>query len=87
MFRSSVRTLVGFVAACAIGMAILTSGDPEWEAIMGLANLAALCGGLIGAIVLRGREQRWCLGFSALCAAYFLLSLMYAVVLTFLGGH
>ena len=50
-----------------------------------LATLAALSGSLLGAAVLSGREQRWCLGLSVLCGAFLVLVLIYVIAVAFIG--
>jgi hypothetical protein len=85
MRHISIRTLMAFITVCAIGLTALTSTDPHQKVIMMLFTLAALFAGLIGAIVLRGREQSWCLGFSAFWGAYCLLAIVYLAALEILS--
>jgi hypothetical protein len=86
MHRCSTRTLMGFITVCAIGLTVLTSADKVWGPDMALFSLVALSGGLLGALVLRGREQDRCIGFCLFCGAYLVLMIVSIVVIETLGG-
>lgn len=82
----SIRTLMAFITVCAIGLAILTSADRNWRFDVLLFSVVALSGGLLGAIVLRGREQDWCVGCCIFCGAYLAVIIASIAVLEIAGG-
>jgi hypothetical protein len=82
MRRLSIRTVMAFIAPCALGLRAMTSTDDRWAAGMVLLTLTLLCGGLLGAMVLRDVDHRWCLSLSAFCGAYFLFLISCAIVQT-----
>jgi hypothetical protein len=79
--RYSIRALMTFIAAYAVGLTFLTGADGPRRLDMVLLCLAALFGGLLGAIVLRGREQAWCIVFCKLCGACLVLLIAFLVAL------
>jgi hypothetical protein len=70
MRRISVRSLMAIVLISAIGLAALRNASNLWAGIILLLDLAALAGAVLGAAIMRGREQAWWLGFVVFGAGY-----------------
>jgi hypothetical protein len=75
MRRISIRTLMAFVVVSAVGLAALRNGGELWVAILLLLALAAAGVAILGAALMRGREQAWWLGFVVFEGAYLVAAL------------
>jgi hypothetical protein len=71
----SIRSLMAFVVVAAVGLAALRNPNEIWAGIMPLLALAAVGTALLGAIILRGQEQYWWLGFAFFSGGYLALAL------------
>jgi hypothetical protein len=70
MRRISVRSLMAVVLISAIGLAALRNASSLWAGIILLLDMVALGGAVLGAAIMRGREQAWWLGFAVFGAGY-----------------
>jgi hypothetical protein len=75
MRRFSIRRLMAFVLVTAVGLSAIRNANEFWAAVLTIAALACVCGAVLGAILLRGRERAWWLGFAVLGGVYLLVSL------------
>jgi hypothetical protein len=75
MRRFSIRTLMAFVLVTAVGLSAIRNANEFWAAVMTIAALALVCGAVLVAFLLRGRERAWWLGFAVLGGMYLLISL------------
>jgi hypothetical protein len=75
MRRISIRTLMAFVIASAVGLAALRNAEPLWARLMLLTALSAVGIAGVGAIFTRRKERAWWVGFGVFCGGY--LSLAY----------
>jgi hypothetical protein len=70
MRRISIRTLMAFVLVSAIGLAALRNANEIWAGTMLLLALAAVGVAVMGAVILRGKERYWWLGFAVFSGGY-----------------
>ena len=70
MRRFSIRTLMSAIVVSAIGLAALRNASDLWAGIMLLVALAAVGVAVLGAIILRGRDRCWWLGFALFGCGY-----------------
>src|SRR6516165_8500643 len=75
MRRSSIRTLMAYVFVTAVGLSAIRNANEFWATVLTIVALASVCGAVLGAILLRGRERAWWLGFAVLGGVYLLVSL------------
>jgi hypothetical protein len=75
MYRFSICTLMVFVLVSAIGLAALRNANELWAGTMPLVALAATGTAVLGAVILRGRERFWWLGFALFSGGYLTLAL------------
>jgi hypothetical protein len=73
MRRFSIRTLMSAIVVSAIGLAALRNASDLWAGIMLLVALAAVGVAVLGAIILRGRDRCWWLGFALFGGGYLAL--------------
>ncbi len=73
MRRLSVRSLMAFILVAAIGLAALRNPSDLWAAVMLLVALVAVGIAVLGAVILRGRERCWSLGFALFSGGYLAL--------------
>jgi hypothetical protein len=66
----SIRTVMAFVLASAVGLAALRNANDQWAGILPLVTLAAVGVALLGAILTRGRERAWWLGCCMFIGGY-----------------
>src|SRR5271166_5790986 len=71
--RLTLASLMGLVAVSALGMTGLSSASTFWTAAAATVTLMLLLGAVLGAILLRGAEWAFCLGFALFGAVYFVL--------------
>ncbi len=71
--RLSLASLMGLVAVTALGMTGLFSASTFWTAAAATVTLMLLLGAVLGAILLRGGEWAFCLGFALFGIIYFVL--------------
>jgi len=64
---------MGLVAVTALGMTGLFSASTFWTAAAATVTLFLLLGAVLGAILLRGGERAFCLGFALFGVIYFVL--------------
>ncbi len=74
MRRFSVRSLMAFIFACAIGLAALRNANDLWAGAMLFVALAAFAVAVLGAVILRGRERSCWLGFALFSGGYLTLT-------------
>jgi hypothetical protein len=70
MRRISIRTTMAFVLVVAVGLAALRNANDLWAGSMLLAAMAATGAAILGAILSRGRERAWWLGFALFGGGY-----------------
>jgi hypothetical protein len=70
MRRFSIRSLMAFVVVSAVGLATLRNASDLWAGMMLLVDLAAVGVAVLGAILMRGRERAWWLGFAVFVGGY-----------------
>jgi hypothetical protein len=75
MRRFSIRTLMAFVLVTAVGLSALRNANAFWATVLTIVALASVCGAVLGASLLPGRERAWWLGFAVLGGVYLLVSL------------
>jgi hypothetical protein len=75
MYRFRIRTLMAFVLVCAAGIAALRNANEWWASTLPLVALVAVGAGVLGAIILRGAEQYWWLGFALFSGSYLALAI------------
>jgi hypothetical protein len=71
----SIRMLMVIVIIFAVGLAALRNASDLWVGTLLLADLFVLGTALMGAVILRGREQHWCIGFVSFAGFYLALSM------------
>ena len=71
--RLTIASLMGLVAVIALGMTGLFSASTFWTSAAATVTLAILLGAVLGAILLRGAERSFCLGFALFGVVYFVL--------------
>jgi hypothetical protein len=74
MRRLSIRSLMAFIVAAAVGLAALRNANELWAGMLLLVALAAVGFALMGAAILRGKERYWWAGFAFFGGAYLALS-------------
>jgi hypothetical protein len=72
----SIRTLMAVVIIVATGLAALKNANGVWVEGLMLMPLAALAATVLGALLQRGRERVWCLGFALAGGSYLALALV-----------
>ena len=75
MSRFSIRTLMVLIAGSAVGLAALRNANELWARVMMMLALGLVCVAGLWAILLRGRERAWWLGFAVLGCMYLSVSL------------
>src|ERR1035441_7935872 len=75
MRRISIRSLMALVLVSAVGLAALRNAGDLWAGMLLLGTLAAVGVAVMGAIILRGRERYWWLGFALFSGGYLALAL------------
>jgi hypothetical protein len=75
MRRFSIRTLMVLIAGSATGLAALRNANELWATVMMMLALGLVCVAGLWAILLRGRERAWWLGFAVLGCTYLSVSL------------
>jgi hypothetical protein len=70
MRRFSVRSLMVFIVGAAVGLAALRNANAYWAMGMSIALIGTLATSVVGALILRGKEQCACAGFAAFCVVY-----------------
>jgi hypothetical protein len=71
--RLSIAGMLGIVAALALGMAALFSAASLWLSAAATLTLAIFLSAVLGAILLRGSERAFCLGFALFSGVYLVL--------------
>jgi hypothetical protein len=71
--RLSIAGMLGIVALLALGMAALFSAASLWISVFATLTLSILLSAVLGAILLRGGERAFCLGFALFCGVYLVL--------------
>ncbi len=71
--RLTLASMMGLVAVSALGMTGLFSASTFWTAAAATVTLFLLLGAVLGAILLRGGEWAFCLGFALFGVIYFVL--------------
>jgi hypothetical protein len=66
---------MAFVLVSAVGLAALRNANELWAAVVTMVALAFVCVAVLWAILLRGRERAWRLGFAVLGGVYLFVSL------------
>jgi len=61
---------MAFVLVCAVGLAALRNANELWARVMMMVAVALVGVAVLWAILLRGRERAWWLGFAVLGATY-----------------
>ncbi len=74
MRRFSIRTLMALIAGSAVGLAALRNANDLWARVMMMLALGLVCVAGLWAILLRGRERAWWLGFAVLGCTYLSVS-------------
>jgi hypothetical protein len=72
--RFSIRTLMAVILVSAVGLAALRNANELWAGIMLLAVLIIVGMAILGAILLRGRDRAWWLGFALFAGGYLALA-------------
>jgi hypothetical protein len=75
MRRFSIRTLMAFVLVSAVGLAAIRNANERWAGVMMMLAMALFGVAALRAILLRGRERAWWLGFAVLGVTYLFVSL------------
>jgi hypothetical protein len=75
MRRFSIRTLMVLIAGSATGLAALRNANELWATVMMMLALGLVCVAGLWAILLRGRERAWWLGFAVFGCTYLSVSL------------
>jgi hypothetical protein len=75
MRRYSIRTLMAFVLFSAVGMAAIRDASALCATVMTIVALTCFCVAVLWAILVRGRERAWWLGFALLGGLYLSVSL------------
>ncbi len=75
MRRISIRRLMAVVFVSAVGLAALKDASDRWAGMLLLVAMAAVGVAVLGAIILRGREQCWWLSFALFSGGYLALAL------------
>ena len=73
MHRLSIRTLMAVIVVSGVGLAALKNANELWAGIMLLAILIIVGMAILGAILLRGRDRAWWLGFALFTGGYLAL--------------
>jgi hypothetical protein len=71
--RLTLASLLGIVAVVALGLAGIRSATTIWTSAAATLCLGVLLGSVLGACLLRGKEQAFCLGFALFGIIYLLL--------------
>ena len=71
--RLTLASLMGLVAVIALGMTGLFSASTFWTTAAATVTLSLLLGAVLGAILLRGAEWAFCLGFALFGVVYLVL--------------
>ena len=71
--RLTIASMLVIVALLALGMAALFSAAGFWISVVATLTLGMLLCTVLGAILLRGEERAFCLGFSLFAAVYLVL--------------
>ena len=71
--RLTVASLLGIVALAAFGLAGIRSATTLWTSAAATLTLALFLGVVLGAWMLRGKEQVFCLGFALFGIVYLVL--------------
>lgn len=71
----SIRALMAFILVSAVGLAALRNANEFWAVATTMAALACFLIAVAWAILLRGRQRAWWLGFAVLGGAYLFVSL------------
>ena len=74
MRRFSIRTAMAFILVSAIGLAALRGASELWAQMMLMTSAIAVGVSVLGASLVRGREQAWWLGFAVFGAGYLAVS-------------
>jgi hypothetical protein len=75
MRRFSIGSLMALVLICASSLAALRNASDLWAGLMTLVALASVGVSVMGAVILRGREQHWWAGFAFFGGGYLALTL------------
>ncbi len=71
--RLTLASMMGLVAVSALGMTGLFSASTFWTAAAATVTLMLLLGAVLGAVLLRGGEGAFCLGFALFGIVYLVL--------------
>jgi hypothetical protein len=71
--RVTLAGLLGIVAVAALGLAGIRSATTFWTSVASTLTLGLLLGAILGARLLRGNEQVFCLGFALFGTVYLVL--------------
>ena len=71
--RLTVASLLGIVAVAALGLAGIRSATTLWTSAAATLTLGLFLGAVLGAWMLRGKEQAFCLGFALFGIVYLVL--------------
>jgi hypothetical protein len=74
MRRISIRSVMALIILAAIGLAALRNADELWAGTLLLVALALVGLGVMGAVIMRGRERYWWAGFAFFGGAYLALT-------------
>jgi hypothetical protein len=74
MRRFSIRSLMAFVLACALGMAALRNANEFWAGAMIMVALAAVGTAVLGALTLRGADRYGWAGFAVFSGGYLVIA-------------
>jgi hypothetical protein len=74
MRRFSILSLMAFVLVSAIGLAAVRNANEKWEGAMLLIALTAVGIAILGAVLTRGKDQAWWIGFALFSGGYLLLT-------------
>ena len=77
MPRFSIRTVMVFIVATAVGLAAMRSPNEIWAWTMLVAALFAFGVAILGAVLLRGRERALWLGFGVFSGEYLFTGLIF----------
>lgn len=75
MRRFSIRSLMVLIVTSAVGLAALRNANELWAGMLMLLTLAAVGVAILGAVIMRGRERAWWLGFAVFVGGYMAISI------------
>ena len=75
MRRFSIRTLMAFIVASAVGLAALRNANDLWAGMMLLFALASVGVAVLGASHMSGQERAWWMGFAVFGGGYLVAAL------------